>query len=255
MVSGLKGLIFDIDGTLVFQNRLYPGVPEVIEKFREKGFILRFLTNSTIHSRRSRAIRLTKLGLRIFPEEVITASYATACYLHQQNHNSSWIMLEGEGLEEFSEFSQNTLNPEYVVIGDNRSRFNFDNMNHVLRLLLRGAKLIGMNPDLVDTGSGTPELNVGSWVRMLEMASGVEATYIGKPFPYVFEITLESIGLDKEQILMVGDQLQADIKGAKGIGIRSVLVKTSEPRLGDLKDVQPDFILDSVVDLDKLVMK
>jgi HAD superfamily hydrolase (TIGR01458 family) len=255
MISRLKGLIFDIDGTLAFQNRLYPGVAEAIGKFREKGFTLRFLTNSTIHSRRSRAIGLTKLGLRIFPEEVVTASYATACYLRQQHHYSCWIILEGEGLEEFSGFAQNTTNPEYIVIGDNHSRFDYDHMNQVLRLLLGGAELIGMNPDLVDASSGSPELNVGSWVRMLEVASGLKATYIGKPFPYVFKLTLESMGLDKEQVLMVGDQLQADIKGAKGIGIRSVLVKTGESRLGDLKDIQPDFILDSVADLDKLVMK
>lgn len=255
MVSGLKGLIFDIDGTLAFQNRLYPGVPEAIEKFRKKGFILRFLTNSTIHSRRSRAISLAELGLRIFPEEVVTASYATACYLHQRHHYSCWIILESEGLEEFSGFSQNTVNPEYIVIGDNRSRFNFENMNHVLRLLLKGAKLIGMNPDLVDTSSGSPELNVGSWVRMLELASGVEATYIGKPFPYVFEITFESMGLDKEQILMVGDRVHTDIKGAQELGIRCVLIKTGEYKPEDLNDIQPDFIFDTLEDLIKLVMK
>ena len=254
MISRLKGLIFDIDGTLVFRNKLYPDAAEAIKKLREKGFILRFLTNSTMHSRRSRASSLTKLGLRIFPEEVVTASYATACYLHQQHHCSCWIILEGEGLEEFSGFSQTTTNPEYIVIGDSRSRFDYDHMNQVLRVLLGGAELIGMNPDLVDASSGLPELNVGSWVRMLEVASGLKATYIGKPFPYVFKLTLTSMGLEKEQVLMVGDRVDSDIKGANKFGIRSVLIRTGEFNPGDLKEAQPDFIIDSLTDLVRMVM-
>jgi len=127
-------------------------------------------------------------------------------------------------------------------------------MNQVLKLLLGGAELIGMNPDLVDASSGSPELNVGSWVRMLEVASGLEATYIGKPFPYVFKLTLESMGLDTEQVLMVGDCVDSDIKGANEFGIRSVLIRMGEFNPGELKETQPDFIIDSLTDLVGMVM-
>lgn len=250
----INGIIFDIDGTLEFQESLYPGVVEVIKKLRERGFVLRFLTNSTMHSRMSRAARLVKSGLFVSPKEIITASYATACYLRRLNPRSCWVMLEGEGLEEFPELSQDTLNPEYIVIGDNRSKFDFDHMNHALRLLLRGTKIIGMNPDLVDNNSGEPELNVGSWVKMLEVAAGVEAVYIGKPFPWIFELTSEGMGLNKEQVLMIGDRVQTDIRGAKDFGIRAALVKTGEYKPRDLDDIQPDIILDSLSDLVEIIM-
>ena len=251
----LRGIIFDIDGTLEFKDRLYPGVAEVIKKLRETGFVLRFLTNSTMHSRMSRAVRLVKSGLFVSPKEIITASYATACYLRLLNPRSCWVMLEGEGLEEFPELSQDPLNPEYIVIGDNRSKFDFDTMNHALRLLLRGAKIIGMNPDLVDNSSGEPELNVGSWVKILEVAAGVEAVYIGKPFPWIFELTLEGMGLNQEQVLMIGDRVQTDIRGAKEFGIRAALVKTGEYNPRDLDDAKPDFIMDSMEDLFEMIDK
>jgi len=120
---------------------------------------------------------------------------------------------------------------------------------------LNGSKLIGMNPDLVDSSFGAPELNVGSWVKMLELASGVDATYIGKPSPLIYEYTLAGMELDKEQVLMVGDRVQTDIIGAKEYEIRSGLVKTGEFKLNDLTNLQPDFILDSVADLVKLMIK
>jgi HAD superfamily hydrolase (TIGR01458 family) len=246
----LRGIILDIDGVLDFQGQVYPGAIDTVETLRHLGFVLRFLTNSTLHSRRSRATRLLAEGFHVCAEEIITASYATARYLQQLNPRSCWIMLEGEGLDEFSAFRQDTENPEYVVVGDNRSKFNFDHLNHALRLLLKGAKLVGMHPDLVDNSTGAPELNVGSWVRLLEAASGVQAVYVGKPQPFVFELALADMGLDKKQVVMVGDRVQSDIKGAQALGIRSVLVKTGEFRAGDLEaGIEPDFILDSIGEL------
>jgi HAD superfamily hydrolase (TIGR01458 family) len=250
----LRGILFDLDGVLDFQGEVYPGAIETVETLRHLGFILRFLTNSTLHSRQSRAAMLQAAGFHVSAEEVVTASYATARYLRERNPRSCWIMLEGDGLEEFSAFRQDAENPKYVVVGDNRSRFDFDHLNHALRLLLRGAKLVGMNPDLVDNSTGTPELNVGSWVRLLETASGVRAVYVGKPQSFVFELALADMGLNKKQVVMVGDRVQSDIKGAQAFGIRSVLVKTGEFRTGDLDvGIQPDFVLDSIADLVELL--
>jgi HAD superfamily hydrolase (TIGR01450 family) len=159
-------------------------------------------------------------------------------------------MLEREGVDEFKDFTQDTENPEYIVIGDNRSCFDFDHLNKALRLIIKGARLIGMQSELIDSSMGELELNVGSWVGMLERASGVRATYIGKPNPYMFELAVKTMGLDKSEIIMVGDRVSTDVKGAQEFGIRSLLVKTGEFNQEDLDGgVKPDYILDSVRDL------
>jgi HAD superfamily hydrolase (TIGR01458 family) len=246
----LRGVIVDIDGVLEFQGQVYPGAVETVQILRRRGFTLRFLTNSTLHSRQSRAASLLAAGFSLCAEEVITASYAAACYLQQRNPRSCWVLLEGEGLQEFSGFCQDREDPEYLVVGDNRSRFDFEHLNHALRLLLEGAKLVAMHADLVDSGSGAAELNVGAWVRLLEAASGVPAVYVGKPNPFVFELALAGMGLERDQVLMVGDRVQSDIRGAQRAGIRSALVKTGEYRVGDLEaEIQPDFVLDSIAEL------
>jgi len=249
-----RGIIFDIDGVLDFQGKVYPGAIDTVATLRRLGFVLRFLTNSTLHSRQSRAAKLLEEGFQVSVEEIITASYAAACYLQQLRPKSCWVMLEGEGLNEFSAFHQDTDNPEYIVVGDNRSKFDFEHLNQALRLLLAGAKLVGMNPDLIDNSIGAPEINVGSWVRLLEMASGVQAVYIGKPHLFIFELALANMGLRRDQVLMVGDRVHSDIKGARTCGLVSVLVKTGEYRDGDLDSgIEPDFVLDSIADLAQLL--
>jgi len=89
----IRGIIFDIDGVLEFQGKVCPGAIETVDVLRDKGIVLRFLTNSTLKSRESCAERLRKAGFRIFREEVITASYATAVYLEELDPRSCWIML------------------------------------------------------------------------------------------------------------------------------------------------------------------
>ncbi len=196
-LSEIKGMIFDIDGVLTFQGLVIPGAIEAISSFRSIGFMLRFLTNSTLKSRRSCTERLVQQGFDVYENEVLTASYLTAVFLRNINPRSILLMLEREGVEEFVDFIHDPYNPEYIVVGDNRTNFDFDHLNHAVRVLRKGAKLIGMTSELLDTSMGELELNVGAWVRLLELASSVKATYIGKPNPFAFDCAFQSMNLKK----------------------------------------------------------
>lgn len=255
MESNNKGIIFDIDGVLEYQGEVYPGAIETIAALRERGKVIRFLTNSTLKSRNSCAQKLRRRGFEISADEVVTASYAAAVYLQEQRPRSCWVMLDGAGLDEFRGFTHDRENPEYIVIGDNRSQFDFENLNRALRLLLKGSLLIGMQSELTDASMGEPELNVGSWVRMLELASGVQAKYTGKPNSYAFELAMKTIGLKKAEVVMVGDSISSDISGAGNYGIRSILVKTGEFDEQDLdRNIEPDHVIESITEVLGIVL-
>ncbi|MFM8319995.1 MAG: HAD-IIA family hydrolase, partial [Chloroflexota bacterium] len=247
-LPALQALIFDIDGVLTYQGRVYPGAVDVIAGLRRRGTALRFLTNSTLKSRASAATRLRERGFDVQDGEFLTASSLSAAYLRARQPRSAWVMVEREGLNEFADFVHDEQNPEYIVVGDNRSRFDFDTLNRALRLLKKGARLIGMTSELIDSSLGELELNVGSWVRLLETASGVPAVYIGKPHPYAFELALASLGLDRDSVLMVGDRPTSDILGANRAGLRSLLVRTGEYTPEELysSGSRPDFVIDDL---------
>lgn len=256
MQAKIKGIIFDIDGVLEYQGKVYPEAVRTIEALRDRGIVIRILTNSTLKSRKSCAEKLRQYGFLVYDNEVITASHATATYLKAKNPRSCWVMLEEGGLEEFRGFPMDMESPEYIVVGDNRSKFDFEHLNKALRLLLKGSVLIGMQSELTDTSLGEPELNVGSWVKMLELASGVKATYIGKPSKYVFDLTLKTMGLGKNEVAMIGDQISTDIKGAKAFGIRSILIKTGEYDEKELDGrVVPDDLINSISEVLDIVLR
>lgn len=245
-----SGVLFDIDGVLEFQGKAYPGAVELLEFLRNKQIAFRIISNSTLKSRQVCTEKLNRRGFGVSREEVITASWATARYLKTLKPRSCWVMLKGQGLDEFKEFQMDDESPEYIVLGDYREEFKFENMNKALKLLLQGTRLIVMIPEKVDHSLGRVELTVGAYGKMLEDAAGIKATYIGKPSRYMFDIALDSIGIDRSEVLMVGDRVSTDIAGARQAGIPSVLVKTGEFKPEDLEsDIQPDFMVDAVGDI------
>ena len=251
MTKKFYGVMFDIDGVLEFQGEAYPGAVELLDFLRKKGVKIRILSNSTLKSRKVCTARLNRHGFRVSEEEVITASWATARYLRTLKPKSCWVMLKGRGVEEFKEFEMDDEAPEYIVLGDYREEFKFENMNKALKLLLQGTKLIVMISEKVDHSLGGVELTVGAYGKMLEDAAGIKATYIGKPSTYMFDIALDSMGIDRTKILMVGDRVTTDIIGARQAGIPSVLVKTGEFKKSDLiGDVQPDYMVNSINEIE-----
>lgn len=242
-----KGMIFDVDGVLEFHGQVCDGAVETLDTLRRAGLRLCFLTNSTLKSRASCAEKLRRRGFAVHEQEVVTASYATAHYLRRQQPRSCWVLVAGDGQAEFADLPQDEENPEYVVIGDNRDGLNFQNMNRALRLVLGGARLVGMQPELLDRSGSQTELNVGAWARMVEQAAGVRATYCGKPEPYAFALALEVLGLPRDEVLMVGDKISTDIRGANAFGLRCALLRTGEFDERELDGtVHPDYILDNI---------
>jgi len=247
-------ILFDIDGVLEYQGKVFDGAIELIDKIRSNNINLRFLTNSTLKASRSAAEKLKKKGFKVYQNEVITASYATALYLKEIKPKSIWLLLAREGVEEFKDFKIDEENPVYIVIGDCRDSFNFETMNKVLYKVTKGSKLIGMISELIDSSLGNLELNVGSWVNMIEKAANVKATYIGKPNKYVFDLILSNFNIPKNRILMVGDRVSSDIIGAHNAGIKSVLVKQGEYSPYHLHNkIKPDYIIEKVSELPSIL--
>lgn len=250
----MKGALFDVSGVLEFQGTIYPDAIRLLSHLREKGIIIRLLSNSTLQSRRSYAELLSRKGLLIDKDEIITASFATAQYLKSLKPRSCWVWLKGDGLEEFNGFYQTETSPEYIVLGDYREGFNFHNLNRAVEMILNGSRLIVMITEMVDHSLGGVELTVGAYGRMLENATGIKATYVGKPNRYIFDVALQTMNLEPDRVIMVGDKVSTDIRGAAGVGMRSILVKTGEFKERDLQgEVTPDYIAASLKEVSTIL--
>jgi serine phosphatase RsbU (regulator of sigma subunit) len=87
-------------------------------------------------------------------------------------------------------------------------------------------------------------------VRALEYASGRTAVVLGKPDPAFYRTAVDALGIAPGRVVMVGDDVRADVEGAQRAGLAGVLVRTGKFSPRDLTgDVSPEGVLDSVADL------
>jgi NagD protein len=96
-----------------------------------------------------------------------------------------------------------------------------------------------------------PALSAGSIIRTLEFASGKKAVMIGKPSPRMFTLALQLAKERAGKAVMVGDQIETDLVGARKAGVHTILVLTGvETReSANRSKIKPEMIIDNLDDL------
>jgi 5'-nucleotidase len=140
--------------------------------------------------------------------------------------------------------------PDYVVVGEGRT-FNMEMVEHAVRLILRGSKLVSTNIDPNCPTSQGLRPGCGAIVAMLEAATGLAAFSVGKPSPVMMRAARKELGLATDETIMIGDTMETDILGGVQMGYRTVLVLSGGTREEDLARYayRPDLVLDSIADL------
>jgi HAD superfamily hydrolase (TIGR01458 family) len=142
---------------------------------------------------------------------------------------------------------------DVVVIGGAGDDFSYDTVNRVFRRLMDGAVLVGMHRNRYWRTSRGWELDAGAYLAGLEEAAGVTAVACGKPSGAFFEAGLSLMGVAAQDALMVGDDIENDVEGARRAGIAAALVRTGKYRPGDEERGAPDLVIDSLAELPALL--
>jgi HAD superfamily hydrolase (TIGR01458 family) len=140
-------------------------------------------------------------------------------------------------------------------VGDAHTNFTYERLNGAFRALKNGAKLVAAAKNrYFKDEDGALSMDAGGFIAALEYAADTEATLIGKPSQTFFHLAVASMGLQAYEVLMVGDDIESDIKGAQEAGLKAALVKTGKFDPHDLtRGIRPDFILEDVNDVLKLL--
>ncbi|MBV7337011.1 TIGR01458 family HAD-type hydrolase [Chloroflexi bacterium TSY] len=249
-LTSIDGLLIDINGVLTIGDEVIPGALETLDVLRARGIPHRFIPNTTIYCRYTLLDRLQGLGLALNIDEVFTATFAAAEYLRSQNAKSYYPLLLPDAQLEFTGIEVDEENPEFVVVGDMGSSFNYTRLNQACRALLSGAKLIALQKKRLWRTENGLFLDAGPFVVALEYASGQSAHVVGKPSYSYFHMVLNDLNLPPERVAVIGDDIEIDVRGAQHMGMQGWLVKTGRFRKEDLgRAIWPEQILDSFSDI------
>jgi len=223
---------------------------ETLSKLRKEKKKFLFLTNTDSKTPKTVYQKLTNYGFYVKEQEIFTPIIALQTFLLENRNKKIFLVASQEVEEEFKEFNlvSEDGTPDYVIISDFSDNWDVNRLNKSFKYLLKGAELLGTqgNRWCLDH-MGEPQIDTGSFVRMLEDAAGVAFTIFGKPSKNFFVEALNKLCLKADECVLVGDDLESDIWGAKKAGIKSVLVRTGKGKSYVFlkKTIEPFLIIDS----------
>jgi len=212
------------------------------------------VTNTTTRSKTQLGEELRAHGIEVDDEEIQTAASAAvsalsgkrvlALTMHALVHDLEGIELVGEGADAVLLGGADET-PETNLV------FSYMNLARAFGELELGAELYSLHRNKWWQTKRGPMLDAGAFVAGLEYASGVTATVLGKPSHAYFAAACEALDADPPLAWMVGDDLESDIAGAQGIGMRAVLVRTGKfrPDTVERSRTRPDGIVSSLAHL------
>lgn len=250
-----KGFICDMDGVIYHGNKILPGVAEFIDWLhREKKEFL-FLTNNSGSTPKELQQKLARMGLDVPEKHFYTSALATAAFLKEQAPGCSVYAIGEAGLLNAlydAGITMNDVNPDYVVMGEGKA-YSLDTLTKATNLVMKGAKLIGANSDL----SGPIENGIAPACRALvapiEMATGTQAYFCGKPNPLMMRTGLRLLGCHSSEAVMVGDRMDTDVISGMESGMSTILVLSGVSTRETLRTFayRPTMVLDGVGDIVK----
>jgi HAD superfamily hydrolase (TIGR01459 family) len=233
------GLLIDQWGTLHNGQRPFDGVVETLENLRKRGKQIILISNSGQRIDYV-AKKLNAMGIHDDLYDHIVTSTETArismhdrtigvlkdigqkCYLLNRKGNTS--IIDGlDGIQTVDDIEQadfilltgsdapeKTLNDDYIPLLKKASRHQI--------------KMVCANPEKIMTIDGQNYFGSGEIARKYEEFGGV-VTYIGKPFPSIFQYALSLFNdLYPSQICMIGDSLANDMRGARYLDMDCALI-------------------------------
>jgi ribonucleotide monophosphatase NagD (HAD superfamily) len=134
---------------------------------------------------------------------------------------------------------------DVLLLGGPDESWTYRRLNAVFRRLLDGVPLVAMQRNRWWPTADGAALDAGAFVAGLEYAAGVDAAVVGKPAPGIFTVACELAGAEPGDAVMVGDDLESDLRPARALGMRIALVRTGKgssfsPGPGDVDLDVPD---------------
>jgi HAD superfamily hydrolase (TIGR01450 family) len=268
-------LFFDIDGTLSSGRADLPGSKKLLAELDKVKFPYLLLTNDGNHSVQEKCEILTKSGLIIAKEKIISCSMALKVFFEKHNCQGKTFFVMGElGNPCYAETAgtvverdpRKIMSCEGVIIGEGTYNWQ-DNFSAVFNYFIKrpSAWLLVPNPDSYWPNGSSGEIGIGAGGKarfissiLKEYGYLIKPVYFGKPYPLIFqfakrrlhELFPQTERIKKREIIILGDSLRSDIKGGKAFGIKTALVLTgitNETHLKKIaKNLQPDFVFSSL---------
>lgn len=264
LLASYQVLLLDAYGVLIHSEGAMPGAARLIERLEREGRTWFVLTNDASRLPETSARHYQSFGLGVRPERVITSGSLLSRYFAQHKLQGARTVVFGpqDSRRYIEQAGGVVIDPseelDVLAICDESMPDFVDSVDSILTAVVkaidRGKRphLLLPNPDLIypkgKSGFGIAAASIG---EMLERALALilprdppRFVRLGKPHPPLFEEAERRAGT--RSMILLGDQIETDIRGARGYGIDAALVTTGVSRWDPAsvpEDRRPTWIL------------
>ncbi len=237
-------VIFDLDGVVYRGDTPVTGARELVTWLHDRRVAVRFATNNSMVARAGYVEKLAGMGIVTRVDEIVTSTSATVEHIREHAPEIGSVLAIGaDGMR--TELLDAGL--DVVMAGDLAGeghdggplarafdavivgldpQIDYARLSVAATAVAAGARLIATNADArYPTAVGFLP-GAGSFVAALATATGIAPEIIGKPSPAMFRAILTASGIVGAETVVIGDNPDADIVGARRAGCAAILVLT-----------------------------
>jgi len=252
-LTDVTHLIIDMDGVLYQGDKPVPGLHEFFSFLRERPIPFILATNNSTRTPQQRVEKLARMGVQIFPEEVLTSGQATARVLAREYPAGTRVHVFGSpALRKAVEEEGFVLADEDVelVVASMDRDVTYEKLKRAALLIRGGARFVATNLDPTQPTAEGLLPGTGSLIAALRTTTETEPLVIGKPEPTMFQLAMAKMGAKPETTATIGDRLDTDILGGQRAGLITICVLSgSTSSRAEAEAFGPDFIFQDIVEL------
>lgn len=262
IIKSKKLFLFDMDGTIYNENKLFDGTIELMKEIEKNGGRYVFITNNSSRSIYDYIERINNYGIKADYDNFYTSTQATIAFLKEKYNNKNVYCMGTNSLIEELERNNIKVHTHYkddidvVLLGYDRE-LKYSKLEDICKIFSKNKDIpyIATNPDFVCPVNYGFVPDCGAMSKMLEYAINRLPTFIGKPEPTMINYVMKKFGYSKEETVAIGDRLYTDIASGINAGITTICVLTGEATMDDINKstFKPEIILNSVKDIYEII--
>lgn len=271
LLDDYDGILLDAYGVLVDARGLLPGAAALLGELARRRTPYAIVTNDASRSAATYVERFARLGIALEPERIVTSGSLLPGYFRDRGlagartavlgtKDSIAYVREGGGV---SIPIEPGMEIDALAVCDDAGTPFLEGIELGFSAVVRAVEagrvpaLVLPNPDLIyPKGAGEYGYTAGAMALLIEAALArrwpdrrLRFDHLGKPEPHLFAEAQRRLGTAR--VVMIGDQLETDVAGARAAGIDAALVdgvsRWEGPPAGEaLTGIAPTYLLATI---------
>ena len=246
LLDRYDGILLDVYGVLLDGSGALPGAHELIDELGRRKTRYAIVTNDASRSIATYVQRFAKFGLAIAGDRLVTSGSLLPGYLAAKSLAGARVCVLGT--DDSADFVragggnvvalEQGLELDVLAVCDDAGFEFLPSIEWALSALVRAIEagrrptLVLPNPDLVyPKSAGELGFTAGAIALVIEAALARRFPHerfgfdrLGKPEPHLFAQASKLLGIAADELVMIGDQLETDVAGARAAGCDAALL-------------------------------